>query len=48
MGMDYFRKRDKDIMCPECKKQQKHVKLVAADGKTRECPECHYLHMARR
>ena len=45
--LDSFRKR-KDIMCPECEKAQKHVKLVETEGKTVECPECHYIHLARR
>lgn len=40
--------RRKDIMCPECEKHQKHVKLVEVDGKTMECPECHYIRLARR
>jgi len=38
----------KDIMCPECEKHKKHVKLVEVEGKTLECPECHYMHMVRR
>ncbi len=46
--MDYFRKTEKDVMCPECEKHKKHVKLVEGDGKVYECPECHYTHMARR
>ncbi len=46
--LDYFRKKEKDVMCPECQKHQKHVKLVETDGKTIECPECHYVHLARR
>lgn len=46
--MDYFRKTEKDMMCPECEKHKKHVKLVEVDGKTVECPECHYTHLARR
>lgn len=49
MGLfDYFKKAEKDVMCPECEKHQKHVKLVKADGKMLECPECHYSHLARR
>lgn len=46
--LDYFKKRETDIMCPECEKHKKHVKLVETDGKTVECPECHYTHLARR
>jgi len=46
--MDYFKKAEKDIMCPECEKHKRHVKLVEGDGKVIECPECHYIHMARR
>jgi len=46
--LDYFRRRQKDIVCPECEKHQKHVKLVETEGKQMECPECHYLHVARR
>lgn len=41
-------KKRKDVNCPECEKHQKHVRLVAVDGKTMECPECHYIHLARR
>lgn len=49
MGLlDYFRKREKDVMCPECEKHKRHVKLVESDGKAMECPECHYQHLARR
>lgn len=49
MGIfDYFRKRETDKMCPECEKHQKHVKMVETEGKQMECPECHYLHVARR
>lgn len=46
--MDYFRKTQKDVMCPECEKHKRHVKLVESEGKTLECPECHYAHLARR
>lgn len=46
--MDYSEKVGKDKMCPECEKHRKHVKLVETDGKTYECPECHYIHLARR
>ncbi|MEM0342963.1 MAG: hypothetical protein QXJ32_01230 [Thermoplasmata archaeon] len=46
--LDYFRKREKDILCPECEKHQKHVRLVETDGKQMECPECHYLHVVKR
>jgi len=46
--MDYFKKAEKDIMCPECEKHKRHVKLVEGAGKVIECPECHYIHMARR
>lgn len=49
MGLfDYFSKKDKDVMCPECEKHKRHVKLVETDGKAMECPECHYAHLARR
>lgn len=49
MGVsDYFEKTGKDIMCPECEKHRKHVKLVERKGKVYECPECHYTHLARR
>jgi len=49
MGVtDYFRKAEKDLMCPECEKHKKHVKLVESEGKGYECPECHYAHIARR
>jgi hypothetical protein len=47
-GMLELFKRKKDVMCPECEKAQKHVKLVEVDGKTMECPECHYAHLVRR
>lgn len=48
MGIkDLFRKK-KDVNCPECEKHQKHVQLVAVDGKTMECPECHYMHLIKR
>ncbi len=46
--LDYFKKKEKDVMCPECAKQQKHVKLVENEGKELECPECHYLHVVKR
>ena len=45
--LELFR-RKKDVMCPECEKAQKHVKLVEANGKMMECPECHYSHLIRR
>jgi hypothetical protein len=47
-GFLEFFKRKKDVMCPECEKVQKHVKLVEVDGKTMECPECHYTHLIHR
>ncbi len=40
--------RKKDKMCPECEKEQKHVKLLETNGKTMECPECHYIEKIRR
>lgn len=46
--LDYFRKRETDLMCPECEKHKKHVKLVETEGKQMECPECHYLHVVKR
>ena len=46
--LDHSEKVGKDKMCPECEKHRKHVKLVETDGKTYECPECHYIHLARR
>jgi len=46
--LDYMRRRGKDVMCPECEKHQKHVKLVETQGKDMECPECHYLHAVKR
>jgi len=46
--LDYFRKREKDVLCPECEKHQKHVRLVETEGKQMECPECHYLHVIHR
>jgi rubredoxin len=45
--LELFKKK-KDVMCPECEKAQKHVKLVETDGKTMECPECHYAHLIHR
>lgn len=45
---DYFKKTETDLKCPECEKHRKHVKLVETDGKTYECPECHYVHFVRR
>ncbi len=44
--LDYFKKKEKDGMCPECEKAQKHVKLVETDGQV-ECPECHYIEKSR-
>lgn len=38
----------KDVMCPECEAHRKHIKMKEVDGKTMECPECHYLHLVRR
>jgi Zn ribbon nucleic-acid-binding protein len=49
MGLsDYFKRKEKDVMCPECEKHRKHVKLVEANGKVLECPECHYQHIMHR
>jgi hypothetical protein len=48
MGFLEFFKKKKDVNCPECEKHQKHVHLVEVDGKTMECPECHYVHMVKR
>ncbi|MGQ9587410.1 MAG: hypothetical protein ACUVT7_03395 [Thermoplasmata archaeon] len=48
MGLlDNLRKAKKDVMCPECEKHQKHVKLVENEGRVLECPECHYTHLVR-
>ncbi len=47
-AIHYSEKVGEDKMCPECEKHKKHVKLVETDGKTYECPECHYIHLARR
>lgn len=47
-SLDYFEKAEKDVICPECAKHKKHVKLVETEGKVLECPACHYTHMARR
>ncbi len=44
--LDYFKKKGKDDTCPECEKQQKHVRLVETEGQV-ECPECHYISRAR-
>ena len=46
--LDYFKKRETDIHCPECERLQKHVHLVENEGRQMECPECHYLHLVRR
>jgi len=43
-NIDDLRKTKIDKECPECAKQQKHVKLVESDGRFYECPECHYMH----
>ena len=40
-------KKQKDVNCPECEKQQKHVKMVRSGGKT-ICPECRYVLAAMR
>jgi len=48
MGIFDNLKKKKDIMCPECEKEQRHVKLVESDGKSMECPECHYMEKIRR
>ncbi len=47
-SLDYHRTVETDKLCPECEKHKKHVKLVENEGKTLECPECHYIHLARR
>ncbi len=47
-ALDNFRKTKKDINCPECEKQRKHVKMVETEGKGIECPECHYLMRTHR
>lgn len=48
MGLlDNLRKK-KDVMCPECEKEQRHVRLVETNGKSMECPECHYMEKIRR
>lgn len=46
-SLDNLRKK-KDVHCPECEKEQKHVKMMESDGKTMECPECHFLMRVRR
>jgi hypothetical protein len=46
--LDYLSTREEDINCPECAAHQKHVKLKKTEGEQMECPECHYIHMARR
>lgn len=40
--------QEKDEMCPQCAKQQEHVKMVETKGKVMECPKCHYFHLTRR
>jgi len=47
-SLDSMTRKEKDVMCPECEKHRKHVKLVETEGKHLECPECHYLHLIRR
>jgi len=47
-ALDNFRKSEKDVMCPECEKHKRHVRMVETKGKGLECPECHYLHLTRR
>ncbi len=42
--IDDLRKGRIDKECPECAKQQRHVKLVRSKGRDLECPECHYMH----
>ena len=46
--LDHREHVEKDVNCPECEKHRKHVKLVETQGKVLECPECHYIHLARR
>ncbi len=48
MGLLEFFRKKKDVNCPECEKHQKHINLVAVNGKMMECPECHYIHMMKR
>ena len=45
---DHYEEAEKDLMCPECAKHKKHVKLVETEGKVFECPICHYSHLQRR
>jgi len=47
VSMSIFRKKEKDELCPECEKQQKHVKLVKSEGQM-ICPECRYVLAAMR
>ncbi len=49
-SLDYFEELDEEgmISCPQCAKEQKHVKLVKSEGRQYECPECHYLREVRR
>ncbi len=48
--LDIFEEDEKafSIHCPECARAQKHVILVKTEGENLECPECHYLRLARR
>lgn len=45
---EHLNRTGKDVMCPECEKHQRHVKLVQSEGRTLECPECHYIPLSRR
>jgi len=49
-ALDYFEdtEREEFIQCPECAKEQRHVRLVRTEGENMECPECHYLRETRR
>ena len=47
-AVDHSEHVGKDVNCPECEKHRKHVKLVETKGQIYECPECHYIHLARR
>lgn len=48
MGVLNHEHEEKDVMCPECAKEQEHVKMVETNGEMMECPKCHYLHLMRK